>query len=238
MAGLIMPWTTGAFSGRNIRDEYIGTSVVSTTGSYTTLTLSSVNLGPGPTKIVSIPSILACVVSGNIPLPYVTSATIAGVSATVYRTTASDAWEITTMLVAQGVNASTGDIVLTYNRTVTSFSGTSLASVHASVYSSARTGSFTFTQSSRGGTTGAVSVTANAADNPDCFVVVGSMQNTIGGSITGTGLNLDSGYDYDAYTGDPKEVWQGSASRSDSTSSFTVSIPSGSYRSLACLTCV
>lgn len=216
-------WPTpgGAFA-------YIGSNLYSapTPGAaFNTYTFSSVSLGSSTTKVV----VVLYDAAGSYTT--ISSATIGGVSATVNQVLYNGSWGQVAILVATGVSATTGNVVLNFASNINTYGGQYFATIALAKYSTSKT-NFDSLQTSFGSTP---SVTANGNNRSGgvTFAVFYSAGST---NVINPNANLTTNYSqYVAYSTIPTYD-QYSAYSGLTNSSFGISGPSGSYQALACIT--
>ena len=214
-------------------EGYIGTTVytAAVATAFSTYTFPSVALTGGDTKIIVV-NYIAC----TTPPPVISTATIAGVSATVFSPNPNPTyagWERSTIIRVTGVTAQTGNVVLNFaaviNNTATYFS-----SISISVYTTSKQTTFDTVSSFTSGTSAALSLTANASNRANALVIAGFASNAQVG-ITGTGLTTNNS-EWKLYGNPGTLVNYVSASNTSVSTSFIITSGTMTYGHLCAIT--
>jgi len=219
-------------------DTYVGTFVYNATPgvAFSSYTFPSVALTGGGTKVIVV-TYEACA----FPIPSITSATIAGVAATVYAPNpypTHTGWERCEIIRVTGVAAQAGNVVLNFGTNLNNFSVSYFTIIRIHVYTTSKQTTFDTASNfaSDGDNPVILTVTGNANNRANAFIIVGATFNQQS-YITGTGLTTNSAV-YAAYdTGNNNFSNFISASRTPLSTSLAITTDSPvSYGQLSVIT--
>lgn len=156
----------------SIAHDYAGTNSYAATSGvpFNTYTFSNVNLGSYERKVIVIAYNAANSTYANNTL---SSATIAGQTATIFHTNNNNAWQNLAIITASNIAATTGDIVLNFAGNINTVGSSYYSRLVATVYSTNRSSVEGFTLSQTAGTSASLSVAINANNRQSALGIVG-----------------------------------------------------------------